>query len=139
MRKFSSRGPGADENASSEVDLTPMLDIVFIMLIFFIVTASFVRETGIAAERAGSQAGEHKESEVILVRIDANDSFRIGDRPIDPRALLANLAREHALQPDYSLVIQPHRDSTTQALVAALDAAERSAIRDIAVADTTGE
>lgn len=139
MRKFSFRGRSVDENDSNEVNLTPMLDIVFIMLIFFIVTASFVRETGLVVEKAGSDAGTSELSDVILVRIGADDSFRIGDRQVDPRALLANLAREHALQADVSLVIQPHRDSTTQALVAALDAAERSAIRDVAVADAADE
>ena len=89
----------------SEVNLTPMLDVVFIMLIFFIVTASFVKEAGIDISRPPAATAERKERGNILVAITENDQIWIDRRQVDPRALRANIERLHAENPQGSVVI----------------------------------
>jgi biopolymer transport protein ExbD len=84
----------ADEN---EINLTPMLDVVFIMLIFFIVTATFIREIGLDVNRPDQdQPQVIQERGAILVIIDENDAIWIDGRTVDPRAVRANIERMHA-------------------------------------------
>ena len=85
------RGGRAEDE--SEVNLTPMLDVVFIMLIFFIVTASFVKESGIDINRPDAQTAEKKEQGNILVAISPNNQIWIDKRQVDVRALRANIER----------------------------------------------
>ena len=89
------RGNRRRESAQSEVNLTPMLDVVFIMLIFFIVTASFVKEAGIDVSRPPAATAERKERGNILVAITDNDQIWIDRRQVDPRALRANIEPLH--------------------------------------------
>ena len=89
----------AKEVEESEVNLTPMLDVVFIMLIFFIVTASFVKESGIDISRPPAATAERKEKGNILIAITGNDQIWIDRRQVDPRALRANIERLHAENP----------------------------------------
>ena len=121
----------ADEH---EINLTPMLDVVFIMLVFFIVTSSFVRESGVAARTVRSEGNPSSEEEVILVRIDDSDTIWFGGLDVDVRAVRANIERLHALSPEFPVVIQPSRSSTTKRLVAVIDAARQTAVADIAIA-----
>ena len=88
-----------------EVNLTPMLDVVFIMLIFFIVTASFVKEAGIDITRPPAATAERKERGNILIAITANDQIWIDRRQVDPRALRANIERLHAENPQGTVII----------------------------------
>jgi biopolymer transport protein ExbD len=104
------------EEEENEINLTPMLDVVFIMLIFFIVTASFIKEAGIDVNRPDAPVTESKPEDAnILVLINANDEIWIERRLIDPRAVRANIERMHAENPEGSVVIQtflsPIRDS----------------------------
>lgn len=122
---------GSDD---SRIDLTPMLDVVFILLIFFVVTATFIRETGIEAGR-GEASPDRQSAEVILVSIDASDEYRINDRSVGPAALRANLIQLHSTDPEFPVVIQPHRSSSVQALVTAIDAANAADIDDVAIAE----
>lgn len=120
-----------DEN--SEINLTPMLDVVFIMLIFFVVTASFIKETGISVNQSDSQpkSGDH---ELILIAIGEADDIWIDRRIIDPRAVRANIERMHAEKPNAIVVIQAHRVSSTNALVQVMNASRKAGIYDIALA-----
>ena len=77
----------------TEVDMTPMLDIVFIMLIFFIVTTSFVKESGIDVNRPTAQTAERKERGHIIVSINPNGEIWIDKRVVDIRAVRANIER----------------------------------------------
>ena len=95
-----------DDEDEAEVNLTPMLDVVFIMLIFFIVTASFVKEAGIDVNRPGAATAERKEKGNILVAISADNQIWIDRRQVDPRALRANIERMHAENPLGAVVIQ---------------------------------
>ena len=93
------------------VDMTPMLDIVFIMLIFFIVTASFVKEAGIDVNRPGAVTAEKKEKASILVAITDKGEIWIDKRPVDVRAVRANIERLRAENPQGSVVIQADKES----------------------------
>ena len=122
-----------DEN---EINLTPMLDVVFIMLIFFIVTASFIKEAGIDVNRPDAPVTESKPEDAnILVLINANDEIWIDRRLIDPRAVRANIERMHAENPDGSVVIQANNKSTNKILVEVMDSARLAGVYTISIAD----
>jgi biopolymer transport protein ExbD len=118
----------------SEVNLTPMLDVVFIMLIFFIVTASFVKESGIEISRPGASTATRKEKGNILVAITANDQIWMNRRQVDPRALRANIERMHAENPQGSVIIQADINAKTGLLVKVMDAARASGVSSVSLA-----
>ncbi len=118
----------------SEVNLTPMLDVVFIMLIFFIVTASFVKEAGIDVTRPPAATAERKERGNILVAITENDQISVDRRQVDPRALRANIERLHAENPQGSVVIQADQNSKNGLLVQVMDAARLAGVNSVALA-----
>jgi biopolymer transport protein ExbD len=122
------------DSEGSEVDLTPMLDVVFIMLIFFIVTASFVKEAGIDVTRPDAATAERKERGNILVAISANGEIWIDRRRVDPRAVRANIERLHAENPQGAVVIQADVDSTNGMLVQVMDAARLAGVESVSIA-----
>jgi len=126
----------ADEN---EINLTPMLDVVFIMLIFFIVTASFIREAGIDTNRPDQQEDQPvvQEEGAILVIIDNNDDITIDNRIVDLRSVRSLVERAHAEDPERQAVIQAAPDSKTETLVAVMDSIYQ--VGDITVSITTGQ
>ena len=127
------------EEEENEINLTPMLDVVFIMLIFFIVTASFIKEAGLDVNRPDAPVTESKpEDSNILVMITANNEIWIDRRLIDPRAVRANIERLHAENPDGSVVIQPNKKSTNKILVIVMDAAREAGVYSISLADDRG-
>jgi biopolymer transport protein ExbD len=132
---FEDIGGSEEEN---EINLTPMLDVVFIMLIFFIVTASFIKEAGIDVNRPDAPITESTPEEAnILVMISAFDEIVIERRIIDPRAVRANIQRLHAENPSGSVVIQPHKNSTNKMLVTVMDASRQAGVYTISIADRT--
>ena len=135
MRK--KRGSLAVEEEENEINLTPMLDVVFIMLIFFIVTASFIKEAGLDVNRPDAPMTQSKpEDSNILVLINANDEIWIDRRLIDPRAVRANIERMHAENPEGSVVIQANKSSTNKMLVEVMDAARQAGVYNISIADS---
>ena len=126
-----------EEEEDNEINLTPMLDVVFIMLIFFIVTASFIKEAGIDVNRPDAPVTESTpEDSNILIAIRANDEIFIDRRMIDPRALQSNIQRMHAENPDGSVVIQAHKSSTNKMLVTVMDAARDVGVYNISIAES---
>ncbi len=123
------------ERDEAEINITPMLDIVFIMLIFFIVTTSFVKETGIEVSRPSNTPPKEikKNKGPIVVRIDATGHIMMKGRRLDRRAVEANLEREKAVKPDSPLIIAAHPEADTAALVTILDAAEAVGIASVSV------
>ena len=122
-----------DEN---EINLTPMLDVVFIMLIFFIVTASFIRETGIDANRPDQdQPQVVQERGAILVIIDNQDRIWIDGQQVDIRAVRPNIQRMYAENPDRPVVIQTGPNSTTRTLVGVMDASRSAGVYNISLAE----
>lgn len=132
MRR-SSEGMGQDDD-ENEINLTPMLDVVFIMLIFFIVTASFIKEAGIDVNRPDAPTSTRVEDANILVAISANDEIWIDRRLIDPRAVRANIERLHAENPKGSVVIQADKKSTNEMLVTVMDAARQAGVYNVSIA-----
>jgi biopolymer transport protein ExbD len=124
----------ARDEEESEVNLTPMLDVVFIMLIFFIVTASFVKEAGIEVNRPDAATAEKKERGNILVAITDNGQIWIDKRQVDPRALRANIERLHAENPQGSVVIQADKNSKNGLLVEVMDAARLAGVYNVSIA-----
>ena len=124
---------------ASEINITPMLDIIFIMLIFFIVTTSFVREEGLEVSRPSNTPPQEvvEDERPIVVRIDSGGLISVKGRILDSRAVQANLEREKAEKPGSPLIVAAHPDADTQALVTILDAARAVGIESISVATTT--
>lgn len=109
------------------VDMTPMLDIVFIMLIFFIVTATFLRETGLDVTRP--QDAEHEDTRPtrpILIQINADNHIYIDRRQIDRRSVRANIERKRAEQPGAAVIVQADRLTRTGLLVDVMDQARQA-------------
>ncbi|MBL1141096.1 MAG: biopolymer transporter ExbD [Proteobacteria bacterium] len=119
-RSFSSDTSGEDEGA---VDLTPMLDVVFIMLIFFIVTATFIKEAGVEVNRPNASTSDQKNNTTVLVAINADNSVWIDKRRIDIRSVRANIERLHAENPEGGVVIQADELASIKTFTAVLDAA----------------
>ncbi|MFH2066844.1 MAG: biopolymer transporter ExbD [Pseudomonadota bacterium] len=122
------------DNEDQIIDLTPMLDVVFIMLIFFIVTTSFVRETGIDVNRPSAATAEKKTKGNILVGIKPNGEIWIDKRPVDLRAVRANIQRLKAKFPQSSVIIQSDRESKTGVLVRVMDQIRLAGVTNISIA-----
>lgn len=116
------------------IDMTPMLDIVFIMLIFFVVTTSFVKESGIDVNRPSAQTAEVKERGNILVAIDAAGKIWIDKRAVDIRAVRANVERLHAENPQGTVVIQSDTEAKTGLLVQVMDQVRLAGVSNVSIA-----
>ena len=124
------------EEESSEIDLTPMLDVVFIMLIFFIVTASFVKEKAIDINLPPEQENPPPPSEdntAILVTINANDEIWMDGRRVDVRAVRANIERMHAESPDAPVVVKADAKSSAKTFVAVADASREAKVYNVSL------
>ena len=122
------------EEEQEEINMTPMLDVVFIMLIFFIVTASFVKEAGIDVNRPEAATAVKKERANILVAISDKGEIWINKRRIDERAVQANIERLHAENPQGTVVIQADKKATTEVLIKVMDAARAAGVFDVSIA-----
>ena len=122
------------DNEESSVDITPMLDVVFIMLIFFIVTATFIKEAGIEVDKPAAATAVVQEKANILIAIDANDAVWINRRQVDIRSVRSIIERLHAENPKGTVVIQADRESRNDMLVQVMDASRRAGVYDIALA-----
>ncbi|BCE01047.1 ExbD/TolR family protein [Marinicellulosiphila megalodicopiae] len=130
-RKLASQTIIEEETA---VDLTPMLDVVFIMLIFFIVTASFIKETGVDVRRPESSSANQVQNLSILIAVKENGEVWMDRRRIDIRQVRANIERLRAENPKGSVVIQADGKSTTDVVVKVLDAAREAGVLDASLA-----
>ncbi len=118
----------------NELDLTPMLDVVFILLIFFIVTTSFVKETGIDVNRPSAVTATKKSQGNILIAINANGDIWIDNREIDIRAVRANIQTLKARYPQSSVIIQSDQDARTGKLVKVMDQVRLAGVQNISIA-----
>ncbi|HLR86538.1 MAG TPA: biopolymer transporter ExbD [Wenzhouxiangella sp.] len=121
----------------AEINITPMLDVVFIMLIFFIVTTSFVREEGLDISRPSQSEEKVVQDDDILpivVRIDHTSLITVNKRRVETDALRANLEREYAQSPKSPLIVAAHPDAEANALVKVLDSANVVGMTNISVA-----
>ena len=125
-----------EEVEESEIDITPMLDVVFILLIFFIVTATFVKESGLDVSRPDNQEAVTKdEKDNILISIDANNGIWVNRRKTDIRRVTANIERLHAEMPEATVVIMPDGESSTDTLIRVMDASREANVYSISIAN----
>ena len=122
----------------TEIDMTPMLDIVFIMLIFFIVTTSFVKESGVTVNTPQARTAAQQPNANIFIAITASGEVWIDRRPVDPRSVRAIVARLHADSPEGSVIIQADGEAATHMLVEVMDQVRLAGVEGIAIAADKG-
>ncbi|HRQ66328.1 MAG TPA: biopolymer transporter ExbD [Xanthomonadaceae bacterium] len=118
----------------AEINLTPMLDVVFIMLIFFIVTTSLVKEAGIEVSRPTATQADPKPKASIMVAITESGAIYMQKREIDLRAVRANVERARAENPEGSVIIIADKGSRTGILVDVMDQVKAAGVEEISVA-----
>ncbi len=123
-----------EQEEKEEIDMTPMLDVVFILLIFFIVTASFVKEAGIDVNRPEAATAVKKERANILVAISDKGDIWINKRKVDVRTVQANIERLKAENPQGTVVIQADKKATTDTLIKVMDSARAAGVYDVSIA-----
>lgn len=129
---MSRKNPRPEEEAQA-IDLTPMLDVVFIMLIFFIVTATFIKETGKEVSRPDASTGEDKPNASILIAIGADNEVWMDKKEIDPRNIRQAIERMRADNPKGSVSIQADKESDLKFVVDVANAARKAGVTDISV------
>ena len=136
MRRRRHTDQVADE---SDINLAPLLDIVFIMLIFFVVTTSLVKESGIDVDRPTAQSAERRERGNILIAIAPNGEIWIDKRSTDIRSVRAVVERLRAENPEGSVIIQGDRKAQIGLLVEVMDQVRKGGITDVSIAATPVE
>ncbi len=132
-RRKKHKGSAEDK---AEIDLTPMLDVVFIMLIFFIVTASFIKEKslGINVPEDTPQTNvDPTENKNILVQVKATDEIFIDTRRVDIRSVRSLIAQKKAENPQAAVIVRAHEQSSAESYVAIADAAREAKIKNISL------
>ena len=117
----------------AELNLTPMLDVVFIMLIFFIVTATFIKEAGIQVLRPEADTSISKPTVSVIVAISKSGEIWVDKKRIDPGAVRAHIERLHAENPKGGIVIQADRGSKYEVLKTVLDASRAAGVTEVAL------
>lgn len=129
MSRLANRHQDEDEAA---IDLTPMLDVVFIMLIFFIVTASFIKESGILVSRPDpNQAQQTTENNNIVFNVMADNQIWHDGRRVDVRSVRALVERLHAENPEAAVIIQAHEAAKNKTIIAIADQSREADVYDI--------
>jgi len=118
----------------AEINMTPLIDMVFILLIFFIVTTSFVKETGVDVNRPTAKTAVKKERANILVSIKSNGEIWMDKRQIDRRAVRANVERMHAENPEGSVIILADEEAKTGLLIEVMDQARLAGVANVSIA-----
>jgi biopolymer transport protein ExbD len=123
-----------EEEDDTEINLTPMLDVVFIMLIFFIVTATFIKETGINVTRPFAMTAEVPSKGAIFVAINENNEIWIDRVKVDPRGVQAVIERLAKESPEGGVVIQADASAKNETLITVMDAAKEAKVVNVTVA-----
>ena len=118
----------------TQVDITPMLDVVFIMLIFFIVTSTFVKESGVDVTRPDAETAIKTDALTIQIGITANNQIWFDKRLVDKRAVRANVEKGLAESPGAAVIIVADALSNTEALIDVMDQARLAGAQSISVA-----
>lgn len=122
------------ETVANQVNLTPLIDMVFILLIFFIVTASFVKEAGIDVNRPTAQTTVRKERGNIIIAVNAKGEIWIDKRQVDVRSVRAHVERLKAEHPEGSVVILADKDAKTGLMVQIMDQARLAGVANVSIA-----
>jgi biopolymer transport protein ExbD len=122
-----------DDEEAGEIDLTPMLDVVFILLIFFIVTSVFVTEAGIDVVRPEASTVESAKGDLILIAVGpAGDIWIDGDQ-IDPRFIRSRFELRLADAPNSAIIIQADASANNEQVMLILEAAREANITNVSI------
>jgi biopolymer transport protein ExbD len=121
------------ESDSHGIDLAPMLDFVLNLLIFFIITTSFVKESGIVVTRPDAETAEHRESGNILISVRENGEVWMDKRQVDLREIRGLVERMHIERPEDSVVVVADKASRAGIVAQVMDEVRLGGIRDIAL------
>lgn len=127
------RNANAEDDQTGAIDLTPMLDVVFIMLIFFIVTATFIKEAGVEVDRPEATMAEEKKNASILIAITDEDEIWIDKSLVDPRGVKAKIEALLAENPKGTVVIQSDQEASIKVLADVTDTAREVGVDNISV------
>mgnify|MGYP000447421048 FL=1 len=117
-----------------DINITPMLDVVFILLIFFIVTANFIKEPGLEVNRPDAETSSIQENAAILIAIGATGDIWIDGRRIDVRQVKANITKLLAENPQGTVVIQADERATADKIIAVMDQSRDAGVYAISLA-----
>lgn len=127
------RNSAKPDEEPQAIDLTPMLDVVFIMLIFFIVTATFIKEAGVEVNRPEATTWDEKKRASILIAVNSNNEIWIDKNRVDPRGVRQAIERLLAENPNGTVVIQSDSEASIELLVDITNAAREAGVLDVAV------
>ena len=119
---------------AEEPNITPMLDVVFILLIFFIVTANFINDPGLEINSPDSETAEITENAAILIAIGPAGEIYMDGRRIDVRQVKANVIRLMAENPQGAVVMQADEKATAEKIIAVMDEVREAGVIDISIA-----
>lgn len=119
---------------SSEINISPLIDLIFLLLIFFMVTTSFVKETGIEVDRPSANSAELKEQGNILIGVSAANTVHMEGSQIDIRAVRANVARALAENPEGSVIIVSDKVSEAGVVIDVMDQCRLAGASDVSLA-----
>ena len=129
LRDQAGRPSAASKQEENQIDLTPMLDVVFIMLIFFIVVASFIKEAGVEVNRPDdNQPDDPEDSTSIVVEVASDNQIWMENRRVDIRAVRANIQRLLAEDPEAPVTIKVEKGAEAGIVVDVADAARESGV-----------
>ncbi len=129
----------AEESGETGIDLAPMLDFVLNLLIFFIITTSFVKEAGVEVSRADAETAVHREKGNILIAIRPNGEIWMDRQQVDIRGVRPMIERLHVERPDDSVIIVADKAARTGLLASVMDAVRAGGIPEVAVAAAGAE
>jgi len=122
------RASRSRQDEDAKIDITPMLDVVFIMLIFFIVTASFIKESGAKVVKPEAENAVKHPKATVLLAIDENNEIWLDRRVVDPRAIKANITRLRAENPEGEVIVQADVESNAETVMKVVDALKSAGI-----------
>ena len=128
------RNVGDDDRIEASIEMSPLIDCVFILLIFFIVTTTFVEETGVDVRKPPASTAQALEKDSMLIALTADGEVRYGGREIGVGGVRREVTRILAGDPEIPVVIQADKDSRTELLVRIVDEAQLADARRISVA-----
>ena len=132
------RRHSASSDDEAGIDLTPMLDVVFIMLIFFIVTSTFIKTTGIEVNTPTADSAEQQPRGNILIAVNPEGEIWIDRERVDIRAVRAAVERMRVDQPESTVVVQADQDARSGLVIRIMDQVRLAGVQDVALAATAG-
>ena len=125
------------ESAAESVNMTPLIDMVFILLIFFLVTASFTKESGIDVDRPTAQTAVREEQGSLIIGVSKNGEIWIDNQQIEMRSVRAHVEHIHAQNPEGTVIILADRTAMTGTTVEVLDQVRLAGVTNVSIAAST--